>query len=233
MARLQRVSPKDVPVHVIQRGNNRQVCFVAVEDYGAYLDWLTDYSKRYSVEIHSWVLMTNHIHLLCTPRRPEALSRMMQSLGRSYVRYFNFKYKRTGTLWEGRFKSCLIQSEIYLLEVYQYIELNPVRAGMVTDPGEYKWSSHKANALGQSSELRIPHQEYLALGRTSEERRSNYLALFSQHIDKALLSAIRASTNKGLALGNDHFVEEIEVLTGRRVKAIKRGRPKGWRKKVT
>ena len=231
MARLPRISPVDVPVHIIQRGNNRQVCFVAGEDYSAYVDWLSKYSKKYSVDIHAWVLMTNHVHLLCTPRRGGSLSLMMQSMGRNYVRYFNSEYQRTGTLWEGRYKSCLIQEDRYLLEVHRYIELNPVRADMVKDPGEYVWSSYQCNALGKLSEMCTPHSEYQALGADPEERRSNYRSLFSKHVEGELLEEIRLNTNKGMAIGSHRFKEEIEVLTGRRVKAKKRGRPLGWRKK--
>jgi putative transposase len=158
---------------------------------------------------------------------------MMQALGRRYVRYFNFEYQRSGTLWEGRFKSCLVQEERYLLEVYRYIELNPVRADMETDPGEYRWSSYQINALGKVSNLCTPHPEYLELGLEPLERRKNYRALFIQRIDGELLEGIRAKTNKGLAVGHDRFKDEIELLTGRRVRAKKRGRPLGWRKEKT
>ena len=154
----------------------------------------------------------------------------MQALGRRYVRYFNFEYQRSGTLWEGRYKSCLVQEERYLLEVYRYIELNPVRAEMVTEPSEYRWSSYQINALGKVSNLCTPHPEYLALGLESLVRRKNYRALFIHRVDGELLEEIRANTNKGLAVGYDQFKDEIELLTGRRVKAKKRGRPLGWRK---
>ncbi len=230
MARLPRISPIDVPVHVIQRGNNRQACFVSDEDHSAYAGWLKEYSKMYKVDIHAWVMMTNHVHLLCTPRQEGALSRMMQSLGRRYVRYFNFEYRRSGTLWEGRYRSCLIQEERYLLEVYRYIELNPVRAEMVTDSGEYRWSSYQINGLGKVSSLCTPHLEYLSLGQEPLERRKNYRALFTHHVDDVLLEEIRSNTNKGMAVGNDRFKEEIEALTGRRVRTKKRGRPSSWRK---
>ena len=232
MARLPRILPVGVPVHIIQRGNNRQVCFVSAEDHEAYAGWLKEYSKKYKVDIHAWVMMTNHVHLLCTPRQVDAVSRMMQALGRRYVRYFNFEYQRSGTLWEGRFKSCLVQEERYLLEVYRYIELNPVRAEMVTEPGEYRWSSYQVNAWGKVSNLCTPHPEYLALSVVPLARHKNYRALFVHHVDDTeLLEEIRKNTNKGLAVGNDRFKEEIEMLTGRRVIAKKRGRPLGWRKR--
>ena len=137
MARLKRVAPIGVPQHIVQRGNNRQVCFCDEHDMKAYLSWLMELSVKHQVEIHAWVLMTNHVHLLCTSRQTMGVSKMMQSLGRVYVRYFNQRYGRSGTLWEGRFKSCLVDSENYLLEVYRYLELNPVRAAMVNCPAEY------------------------------------------------------------------------------------------------
>jgi putative transposase len=230
MARLPRITPVDVPVHIIQRGNNRQVCFVSPDDHAAYVCRLKEYSEKYGVDVHAWVMMTNHVHLLCTPRRSGAVSRMMQSLGRCYVRYFNHAYRRTGTLWEGRYKSCLVQADHYLLAVYRYIELNPVRAEMVTDPGEYHWSSYQVNALGKKSALCTPHPVYQALGMTPDERMDNYMALFRSHIDEELLEEIRTNVNSGMAVGNDSFKKQIEVLTGRRVHPKKRGRPLGWRK---
>ena len=230
MSRLPRVTPVGVPTHIIQRGNNHQVCFGSEDDMMAYAGWLKEYSKKYNVEIHAWVLMSNHVHLLCTPQQKGAISQMMQSLGRKYVRYFNFQYQRTGTLWDGRYKSCLVQTERYLLEVYRYIELNPVRADMVSDPGDYVWSSYQINALGKESELCTPHSEYLRLGRTKKLRMENYRSLFAHHVDDLLLEDIRQSTNKGMAIGNERFKEEIEKLTGRRQKTLKVGRRGGWRK---
>lgn len=230
MARLPRISPIGIPVHLIQRGNNRQACFVSDEDHGVYAGWLKEYAQKYKVEIHAWVMMTNHVHLLCTPRQEGGVSKMMQSLGRRYVQYFNFEYRRSGTLWEGRFKSCLIQEERYLLEVYRYIELNPVRAEMVTDPGEYRWSSYQINGLGRISDLCTPHHEYLCLGKDVSDRRQNYRVFLSHHVDGELLKEIRDNTQKGMAVGNDRFKEEIETMTGRRLKSKKRGRPVGWRK---
>lgn len=232
MARLPRISPAGVLVHIIQRGNNRQTCFAAPEDYSAYLGWLKEYSIKYAVNIHAWVLMTNHVHLLCTPDRDGAVSLLMQSVGRRYVQYFNSKYQRSGTLWEGRYKSCLVQTEKYLIEVYRYIEMNPVRAEMVKDPGEYVWSSYQVNALGKKSSLCTPHSEYLRLGRTKNKRMESYRSLFAHHIEDDLLNEIRLNANKGMAIGHDRFKEEIEKLTGRRLKPKKVGRPVGWRKKI-
>ena len=182
------------------------------------------------MEIHAWVMMTNHVHLLCTPRQASGISQMMQSQGRRYVQHFNSAYRRSGTLWEGRFKSCLVQEERYLLEVYKYIELNPVRAGMVADPGEYIWSSYQVNGLGKISDLCSPHREYLSLGETPQNRQKHYRELFTLHVDDKLLENIRTNTHKGMALGNDRFKDELATLTGRRLKPKKRGRPMGWRK---
>lgn len=170
--------------------------------------------------------MTNHVHLLCTPQAEKAISKMMQSLGRMYVRYFNYTYQRSGTLWEGRFKSSLVQSERYLLELYRYIELNPVRADMVSEPSEYNWSSYPCNGMGKPSELQTPHPEYLALGTTTQERRVQYRVLFTAHIEEAMLREIRGSVNKGLALGDDRFTFQMEKLTKKRVTSGIKGRPK-------
>jgi putative transposase len=219
-----------VPEHIIQRGNNRQAIFACEEDMQAYVGWLKTYSKKYKVSVHAWVLMTNHVHLLCTPSSVNGISQMMQSLGRMYVTYFNRSYKRTGTLWEGRFKSCLVQEETYLMQVYRYIELNPVRASMVDDPAAYFWSSYQCNALGKKSDLLTPHSIYTRLGTNEQERQLAYRGLFVHQIEGKLLEDIRKVTNKGLALGNNNFFAEIESLTGRRVIERKRGRPVGWRK---
>jgi len=226
MARFTRVSPAGIAQHIIQRGNNRQVCFASEKDMKAYLSWLKEYSQKYQVDVHAWVLMSNHVHLLCTPQAPEAISKMMQALGRMYVRYFNYTYQRSGTLWEGRYKSCLVDSESYLLHLYRYIELNPVRADMVNEPSEYSWSSYSCNGLGKVSALRAPHPIYQSLGKTEKERQREYRALFSAHIDGALLDEIRKSAQKGLALGGEWFTRQIEKLTGKRVTSRKRGRPK-------
>ena len=230
MPRKPRVSIAGVPEHLIQRGNNWQVIFASDEDMKAYVTWLKDYAEKFKVAIHAFVLMTNHVHLLCTPGTSAAISLMMQALGRRYVQYFNRSYRRTGTLWEGRFRSSLVQEETYLLQVYRYIELNPVRAGMVDDPADYSWSSYQSNALGKSINLLTPHPLYLALGQTDSERQQHYRDLFRHQVDGELLSDIRKAANKGLILGNERFVLEVEALTGKELHEKKRGRPLGWRK---
>jgi putative transposase len=150
---------------------------------------------------------------------------MMQSLGRQYVRYFNHSYKRSGTLWEGRYKSCLVQEEDYLMRLYRYIELNPVRAGMVKDPAEYKWSSYGINALGEQTEFCKPHSLYLSLGEDEQGRQQAYRELFKHEIDGKMIKEIRQMTQQGMALGNERFKREIEKLTGRRMSRLKMGRP--------
>ena len=225
MPRLPRLDAPGEAQHIIQRGNNRQPCFAGEEDFAAYAGWLHEYSLKYSVAIHAWVFMTNHVHLLVTATEKGGVSRMMQSLGRKYVQYFNFSYKRSGTLWEGRFKSCLVQSERYLLECYRYIELNPVRANMVDAPGDYKWSSYQSNALGVKTKLITPHDEYLRLGNSLEQRLENYRSFFVGQVPPELLDQIRLSTQKGFVIGNAQFEEQIETLTQQRVRPAKMGRP--------
>lgn len=232
MPRKSRVSIVGVPEHIIQRGNNRQIVFAGDDNMKAYVTWLKEYAKQYKVAIHAWVLMTNHVHLLCTPGQVNGVSQMMQALGRRYVQYFNRSHNRSGTLWEGRFRSCLVQEESYLLQLYRYIELNPVRAGMVDDPADYTWSSYQCNALGKKSDLLSPHPLFSALGENDEARQSVYRALIRENVEGKLLDNIRQAANKGLVLGNERFVEEVEIITGKILKEGKRGRPLGWRKAV-
>lgn len=189
----------------------------------AYLNWFKEFSRKYLVDMHAWVLMTNHVHNLCTPNEEGAFSKIMQSIRRMYVRYFNYTYQRNGTLWEGRFNSSLIQSEKYFLELHRYIELNPVRADMVDEPSEYSWSSYGCNALGFETELQTPHELYIALGKTKDKRLENYRQLFKAHVGVELLKEVRDSVNKGLALGNERLARQIEVLTEKRVTTRKAG----------
>jgi len=226
MARLPRLNPPGIAQHIIQRGNNRQVCFSGEEDFSSYLAWLSEYSTRFGMDIHAYVLMTNHVHILATPQREESISKTMQSLGRQYVRYFNGSYRRSGTLWEGRYKSCLVQDERYLLECYLYIELNPVRAGMVATPAEYRWSSYRSNGLGESGFTLAPHHEYMRLERSATNRCEAYRALFASHADSSAIKDIRDAVNKGLVLGSERFKDEIEANLQRRVRSGPMGRPR-------
>ena len=231
MARLRRIAPLGIAQHIIQRGNNRQVCFAGEQDMAFYANLLHEYSQKFSVAIHSWVFMTNHVHLLVTPHEKGGVSNMMQSVGRRYVRYFNREYSRSGTLWEGRFKSSLVQSQIYFLQCQKYIELNPVRAGMVSDPAEYAWSSYQCNALGKKVRMCTPHEEYLALANSSFKRQEVYRSLFRAYEDDELIREIRTSVNKWLAFGGEGFKDEIERLWGGRVRPAKVGRPTSERRR--
>ena len=226
MARLPRYALPGQAQHVIQRGNNRCAIFVTDDDYRFYLECLSDAAKKTGCDIHAYVQMTNHVHLLVTPQHKESIAKMLQSVGRRYVQYFNQAYKRTGTLWEGRYKATLIDSEAYLLTCYRYIELNPVRAGMVLQPAEYAWSSYRCHAEGAENSLITDHPLYLALGATTEARQSAYRELLGSDLSTTELDSIREATNKAWVLGSHRFKEEISVLTDRRVMALSKGRPR-------
>ncbi len=223
MPRRIRICPAGLPVHVVQRGNNRQVCFASDADFRAYANWLRQAAQKYHVAVHAWVFMTNHVHLLLTPTTTGGVSRCMQHLGRNYVRYFNYRHERTGTLFEGRFKSNLVQTQSYFLMCQRYIELNPVRAGMFSDPANYTWSSYRAHAFGQSARMWQPHPEYLALGSNDHRRWQCYRAMFADELGADVVTEIRRTLNTGLVLGNERFRKEIEKLTGQRQHHLKRG----------
>lgn len=230
MARLRRFCPVGYPVHAIQRGNNRADCFYSDHDKATYMCYLHEASTRYAVNVHAWVLMSNHVHLLLTPEEEEGISRLFQFIGRHYVRFFNKKYARTGTLWEGRFKSSLVQEEAYFLTCQRYIELNPVRANLVRHPADYRWSSYHTNAMGLNSKIISPHAVYLALGSNRLARFAAYRALFDDVMPEDVSRSIRFSIDKGVALGSEAFIERIEVESGQRARLMKTG-PKGPRKK--
>ena len=215
-----------VPQHVIQRGNNRQPTFFAEDDFRFYLECLKAAATTHDCEIHAYVLMTNHVHLLITPRRTNAIAKAIQSLGRRYVQYINAAYQRSGTLWEGRYKASVIESESYLLMCSRYIELNPVRSKLVANPAEYPWSSYHWHALGKSDPLLTDHAVYLALGRTNEERHEAYRELFHDPLDPARLQGLRESLNQCRVLGSERFKDEIEAALLRRVRPGKVGRPR-------
>jgi len=217
MARLPRFELLDHPQHVIIRGNNRQIIFVSDEDYIFYLEKLAEACVRYGCQIHAYVLMTNHVHLLMTPVESGAIGKVMQSVGRRYVQYFNYCYQRTGILWEGRYKSTLIDSDLYALICYRYIEMNPVRAAMVQGPAEYRWSSYHANALGKADGLITPHALYTTLAENDARRQQTYRALFTNQIDASVIDSLRNATNKGWAMGSERFKAKAEKMLGKRV----------------
>lgn len=200
------------PVHVIQRGNNRQSLFTSDADIAAYAHWLEDGAIRFCVDVHGWVFMTNHVHLLVTPRMNHGVSRLMQSLGRRYVGHFNYSYARSGTLFEGRFRSCLVQGNHYFLTCLRYIELNPVRAGMIRDPADYRWSSYRAHAFGAPVKFWKPHELYQSLASSCTERQSLWRRLAGEAMDADTISKIRHCTNTGLVLGTEKFREQVAAL---------------------
>ena len=212
MPRRRRLCPVGYPVHVIQRGNNRQTLFTSDADIAAYAHWLEDGAARFCVDVHGWVFMTNHVHLLVTPRTDNAVSRLMQSLGRRYVGRFNYLYARSGTLFEGRFRSCLVQGNHYLLTCLRYIELNPVRAGMVRDPADFRWSSYQAHAFGVQVKFWKPHHLYQSLADSSAERQKLWRRLAGEAMDTDTISRIRHCTNTGLVLGTEKFRNQVATL---------------------
>lgn len=225
MARHSRLELPGVPQHVIQRGNNRSACFFSDSDYRLYLGCLRDASVKLDCAVHAYVLMTNHVHLLVTPREPGALSRMMQHVGRRYVRTVNDGHGRSGTLWEGRFRSNLIESERYFLICQRYIEMNPVRSAMAGQPRDYPWSSHRHYAEGVLDPVLSEHDCFGRLGDTPEERRDAYRELFCSHIGRRELQEIRETANRGWPLGSDQFKDKIERVLHRAARPEKRGRP--------
>src|SRR5882724_11842009 len=207
----------DQPLHVIQRGNNRQPIFFADDDYVRYRDWLIEAAAAYGCRVHAYVLMTNHVHLLVTPRHAESVPRTLQSLGRRYVRFVNDTYARSGTLWEGRYRAAAIDSEAYLLACMRYIALNPVRARMVAHPRDYRWSSYRAHAHGAVDPLAEEHELFRRLGASPAERQSAYRALVRAALDPEFVAALRMATNGGWALGSERFKSRIAAALARRV----------------
>lgn len=233
MARLPRLTLPGYPHHVIQRGNNRQAIFATVADYRALLDLLEENAKKYAVTVHAYVLMSNHFHLLATPQTPDGLPKMMQAVGRSYVRYFNDAQKRTGTLWEGRYKSTLIQSERYLLACMVYIDLNPVRAGLVTQAQDYPWSSHLHYLGLRADRLVTPHALYWELGNTPFAREAAYAELVREGVNPVQQATLTQATVSGWPLGAPDFVADLQKRTERRVVKKEAGRPFSINKKDT
>ena len=223
MARLPRYVLPGQPQHVIQRGVNRGLTFFSEDDYHFYRACLREACMKHGCAVHAYVLMANHVHLLMTPHSPAAISKVMQSVGRRYVRFVNETHGRTGTLWEGRYKATLIDSDRYLLTCYRYIELNPVRARAVRDPADYPWSSYHAHARGHCDALIDDHPLYVSLGRSARTRQRAYRSLFEISLDDATLNRIRDATNKAWVLGDDRFQRAIEPALQRRTQPLRRG----------
>jgi putative transposase len=224
MPRRARIMLSGIPVHVIQRGNNRQPCFYEANDRSFYLFHLGRLLTKAGCALHAHCLMTNHVHLLLTPNSLNSCGMLMKGIGQLHTQYMNRTYGRTGSLWEGRFRSCLVQAEDYLLACYRYIETNPLRANLVSHPVEYPWSSYRANAEGKASALVTPHEEYARLGH------AGYKELVAEVLDSRLIDAIRAATNGNFALGDARFRQQVSNALGRPASRGSPGRPRVYEK---
>ncbi|MEP6703044.1 MAG: transposase [Betaproteobacteria bacterium] len=229
MPRRPRLHLDEIPLHIVQRGHNRKPCFFSDTDRSSYLHWLGDAIQENECRLHAYVLMTNHVHLLLTPRRAASISPLIMSLGRHYVQHFNRVHDRTGTLWDSRYKSSLVDTDGHLLACYRYIELNPVRAGLVKDPGHYQWSSYRANGLGHPDSRLTPHPHFLALGTNDHKRQEAYRAMFAPPVAESMTDEIRMALNQCQPLGGERFQLRIEQVTGIRREARPRGRPSSRR----
>jgi putative transposase len=209
----------DVPLHIIQRGNDRMACFRQERDYLVYLALLQQASEKFACAVHAYCLMTNHIHLLVTPGSSDACKALMHGLAHRYAQYFNREHQRSGTLWDGRYRSCLVESSSYVLACYRYIELNPVRAGMVSHPKAYRWSSYAANSGARTDRLASPHAKFTALGPAA------YVDLIGVAVEPALLMQIRDATNSGYPLASESFKSVLGTVTGRKTGPGRAGRP--------
>lgn len=225
MARLPRLSIAACLHHVIQRGNNGQPIFVEPADYAWMLNLIHEQARNCDVSVHAYVLMGNHFHLLLTPHSDASLPKMMQSVGRAYVRYFNDRYGRTGTLWEGRYRSTILQPERYLLSCMAFIDLNPVRALVAENPLDYPWSSHGHYVGSRADRVLAPHALYWGLGNTPFAREAAYAELVRRGLDAAVDKALTDSSLRGWALGDAPFIQALQERTSRRVSRRLAGRP--------
>ena len=223
MPRKPRFFVAGIANHVIQRGNNKEAIFFEEEDYLKYKNILNNACIKNGVKIHAYVLMTNHVHILATSQTTNGISLMMQETGRYYVPYINYKYNRTGTLWEGRFKSSLVE---YVLACMRYVEMNPVRAFIVKAPQDYMWSSYHTNVLGSYDQIITEHVSYLGLAKSKALQQKQYKQLFLEHLDQSLLNDIRNCAQTGTPLGNSKFKTQIEKKLKLKVGYNCRGRPK-------
>jgi putative transposase len=226
LARLARLTLPGYPHHIIQRGNNRQPVFLCDSDRQLFLDLLFNYARQFHVLVHSYVLMDNHFHLLVTPQKEQGVPQMMQALGRRYVRYFNDAYQRSGTLWEGRYKSTLIHAESYLLACMVYCDLNPVRARMVDAPQDYLWSSHMHYIGTKQDRLVTPHALFWELGNTPFAREAAYAEMVRAGVTASKQTLITDATLHGWAIGENEFLHGLQKNTQRRVLKILPGRPR-------
>lgn len=226
MARLPRYRIRNQAQHIIQRSLDGQQVFVQDQDYQYYHDCLEAAAYNNNLQVHAYVLMQDHVHVLATPGNEDSISRTLQSVGRNYVQYYNECYGGSGSPWEGRYRATVLDPRQYMLVCSRYIELNPVREGLVKNPRDYQWSSYAANAKGAQDEMITASKQYQKLGKTDKERTKAYRDLFKSKIDAATVDLITESTLKGWALGNARFAAKIEELCGRRATPLPKGRPK-------
>ncbi len=226
MPRPPRYALPGIPQHVLQRGNNRQPVFFCEDDYRFYLASVKLAAEQHGIAVHAYVLMTNHVHLLVTPQQADGIAKLMQSIGRRYVQYINTTYQRTGTLWEGRYRACLVDAERYFFLCTRYIELNPVHAAMVAHPATYAWSSYRWHACGEPDTVIADHDLYQALGHTPHERQVAYRAMFHPAIAEGVLQEIRTTVHQCRVLGSERFKDVIERVLARRIRPGKAGRPR-------
>jgi len=219
------VNPIGVPQHIVQRGNNREACFFADEDYLFYLRCLGEAARSHARRVHAYVLMPDHMHLLATPRTRGGFAGMLQTVRDRYAQYIRHTYRRSNAVWEGHYRASLVQPEHYLLDCYRYIEFNPVRAAIVEHPANYPWSSHVHHALGLSDELVTEHARYRNLGADAGERRQAYRELCRDPLDPGVLNLIRIALNEELVLGDTQFRRQIEMAQDRRLSPAKDGQP--------
>lgn len=230
MARLPRLVLPDRLHHILQRGNNSQALFASAVDYEMLLDLMRENAQKFDVALHAYVLMPDHFHLLATPKTAEGLPLMMQAVGRRYVRYFNDGQRRSGTLWEGRYRSTVLQAPRYLLACMAYFDLAPVREKLVLKPGDYGWSSYRHHAGQQRDPLLTPHPEYWTLGNTPFEREAAYIALVERGLGTEMLGLLTTSVLTGWVLGDGEFIAALKQQTARRLEKASPGRPKASKK---
>ncbi|MBC54468.1 MAG: transposase [Gammaproteobacteria bacterium] len=214
-----------MPYHIVQRGNNRQRCFMKYADYEFYLKLWRVHASAFDVHVHAYCLMTNHVHFLLTPQHKDSISRVTRIVGSNYASYINKKYERTGTLWEGRHRASLVQTRRYFLTCQRYIELNPVRAYMVNTPEEYLWSSYRENALGARGWMQ-PHAEFLALGESVAARREAYMQLFDKPVNRHQLTLIRSATHSCQPVADNRYKKELKEKYGLRIGRLRPGQPR-------
>lgn len=215
MSRYPRPVFENIPLHIVQRGNNRNPCFFCRGDYQVYLAMMKDALKEFECVVHAYTLMPNHVHLLASPKNASAPAGLMKRLGQRYVQYINRRYNRVGTLWQGRYHSSLVDTDSYFLACQRYIELNPVRAGIVGHPVDYEWSSYRVHAHGQACEIVVPHELYISIGENGRTREEGYRAMFIEPLPQSTLDQVRQATKSNGICGPQSFSEKIGVALGR------------------